>query len=128
MEKRLKQFRGVIEILYLEHLLEMANIPTKYTGLYPTVMVSSKYTHDGKESKHGPRIKISNHHGKFAPDDNFSLTVEDEPRVIGNCKLKKEHLEDAKDWIKLNKEHLHKVWHTGHDMDPVDLINGFKKL
>lgn len=124
----MNKLRESIDVLFLEHLLEMANVPTKYTGLQPTLMVSSKYAHDGKESKHGPRIKVSNIHGKYSPEDNFSLTVEDEPRVIGRCKLKSEHLEDAKDWIRLNKEHLHKVWHTGHDMDPQELIDGFKKI
>ncbi len=108
--------------------MEMANLPSKYTGRSPTVMVSTKFAHDGKVSKHAPRVKVSNVHGRFAHDDNFVVTVEHEPRVIGKCKLSGEHLDSVRDWVKLNHEHLVKVWHHGSDMDPHDVVDGVKKI
>lgn len=110
------------------NLIEMANIPSDYTGIQPTIMVSSKYGHDGKASNHSARIKVSNINGKFSPTDHFVMTIEDTPRVIGNCKLKQHQVNDISDWIKLNHSHLMNVWHNGLDMDPVDLVSKIKKI
>jgi hypothetical protein len=107
-----------------DHLLtEMANLQPEDTGIEHTVNVVSK-----GGAKHGARVKISNVPGKWAHDDNFTLTVEHEPRVIGNCKIKKEHLDNIKDWVKLNHDHLHKVWNDPGIMRAHNVINGFRKI
>jgi hypothetical protein len=130
MEVNMRNLIETIKYIWInEPLIEMANIPTKYTGLAPTVMVSSKYAHDGKESKHAARIKVSNIHGRFAHDDNFSLSIHPtDPKTTGNVKLSKEHQDNVKDWVRMNHTHLMKVWHHGMDMDPQDIIDGFKRI
>jgi hypothetical protein len=114
-----------IYILYVDnkHLLEMANMQPEETGLKPVVFISGK----GK-AKHGPRIKVSNVAGTFHPDDNFTVTAEHEPRIIGNCKLHPKHLEKVMDWVKLNHDHIHNVWHNSGTMTSREVANGFTKL
>lgn len=96
--------------------------PTR-TGLIATIHVMSR-----GGAKHGPRVKVSNVPGTFHPKDNFTITNEPDPRVIGTCKLRPQHLQDIIDWVKLNRDHISKVWDEGDDMDPEDVAAGFKKL
>lgn len=121
------RFLQFIEMIRYQHddknLYEMANMQPEDTGLLPIIHVM----HVGK-AKHGPRIKVSNINGRFHPDDNFTVTAEVEPRVIGDCKLKQEHLDDIIDWVKLNRDHIHHVWHDGDTMKPSEIENGFKKI
>ena len=104
-------------------VLEMANMQPRETGLSTIVHVMSR-----GGAKHGSRVKVSNIAGRFAHDDNFTVTAESEPRVIGRCKLKQEHLEDILDWVRLNRDHLHYVWEHGDTMTAVEVSNGFKSL
>ena len=120
------KFKDFCEHLYLSfvddrYIVEMTNLRQKNTGLHPVIHVMSK-----GGSKHGPRVKVSNIAGTFAHNDNFSITTES--RVIGKSKLHPSHLDDIKDWVQLNKEHIHNVWHNGDIMEPDDVINGFKKV
>ena len=63
----------------LEPLFEMANLRPKSTGLPMVIWVSEK-----GRSRHGPRIKICRQHGeKMDIANTASVTIEDEPRVIG---------------------------------------------
>jgi hypothetical protein len=113
-----------LEYFYDDKLLvEMANLQPKTTGVEHTINIVSR-----GGAKHGARVKVSNVAGKYAHDDNFSLTLEPEPRVVGTCKLKKEHLENIKDWVRLNHEHINKVWGDDGSMDIDDVSVGFKKL
>jgi len=116
-------FADIRWLILPQSVMEMANMRPSRTGLVATVHVMSK-----GGAKHGPRVKVSNIAGTFHHQDNFTVTVEHEPRVVGTCKLKKEHLESIVDWVKLNHDHLHKVWHHGDDMDLEDVANGFKKI
>lgn len=104
-------------------ILEMGNIQPKETGLSSIIHVMYK-----GGAKHGPRVKVSNIAGTFHHKDNFTVTAEHEPRVIGNCKLKKEHLDNIVDWVKLNHDHIYKVWHNGDTMTHEEVGKGFKKL
>lgn len=106
-----------------QYLVEMANLQPVDTGMAYTVNVVSK-----GGAKHGPRVKVSNVPGRWAFDDNFSITLEPNPRVIGNCKIKSYHLDDIKDWIKLNHDHIHKIWNDTGTMSINDVANGFTKL
>lgn len=114
-----------ISILYFDnkYLLEMANIQPHESGLKPIVFVSSK-----GGAKHGPRIKVSNIAGTFDHNDCFTLTVEHSPRIIGKCKLHPKHFEDVRDWVKLNHDHLHEVWHNGGNMSAHDVTSGLKRI
>jgi hypothetical protein len=102
---------------------EMTSVSSRYTGLGHFVWVSSK-----GGAKHGPRIKVSNTQGKFDTADNFSMSVSLEPEIrAGSCKLKTDDLESVKDWIRLNHEHLQKVWHSD-TMDSGDHLEGIQKI
>ena len=120
----MKTLTEAIEYFYDDQfLVEMANLQPSDTGIMHTINVCSK-----GGAKHGPRVKVSNVPGRYAHDDNFSLTIEPNPRVIGNCKIKPQHLDDIKDWIKLNHEHIHKVWNDDGRMSIHDVGAGLKKL
>lgn len=124
MMNNLKSLIETLVYKYLDNdLYEMANLQPKETGLKTIIHVMHK-----GGAKHGPRVKVSNIAGRFAHDDNFSVTAENEPRVVGSCKLKQEHLEEIRDWVKKHKDHLHKVWHHGDTMTSEEIAKGFGKL
>lgn len=111
-------------ILYENRLTwEIANLQPRTTGLTSIVYVSWKGA-----AKHGPRIKVSNVNGRMDPNDNFTVTIENEPRVIGKCKLKQFDLANVIDWVKLNRKHLEYIWKNGDVMDPVEIQQGFIRL
>lgn len=122
----MKRFNQLYEELKLRLddalVLEMGNMQPRDTGLQPIVHIMHK-----GGAKHGPRVKVSNIAGTYHSKDNFTVTAEHEPRVIGNCKLKKEHLDAITDWVKLNHAHLHKVWHSDQ-MSPSEVEVGFKRI
>ena len=104
-------------------LLEMANIQPSESGLLPIVHVMSR-----GGAKHSARVKVSNIVGRFAHDDNFTITAESSPRIIGKCKLKQQHLQDVIDWVKLNRDHLLHIWENGDTMTSSEISSGFIKL
>jgi hypothetical protein len=121
--KTFKQFVEDISYFLDDRLVcEMANMQPKDTGLHPIVHVMSK-----GGAKHGPRVKVSNVPGTFNPDHSFTITAEHEPRIIGKPLLSNKHVEDIKDWVKLNHDHIHKVWHDA-TMTGTEVDAGFKKL
>ena len=102
---------------------EMTAVAPRHSGLNVHVWISAK-----GRAKHGPRIKISNTLGRFDSDDNFSMTVSHNPQIVtGQAKVKQDHLETIKDWIILNHDHLHKIWHSD-TMDSHDHLDGIIKL
>lgn len=104
-------------------LYEMTNLSKRQTGLEYNVFVSGK-----GGAKHGPRVKVSNKHGKFDFDDSFSLSVDHEPKHrSGTIRIPGEHVEAIKDWIRLNHDHLHKMWKSD-TMDSEDHKDGLQKL
>lgn len=114
----------VTEYFYDNKLLgEMANIQPSESGMPRHIFVSRR-----GRAQHGPRIKVSNVPGTFSEDDSFSLTLEANPRIIGTCKLKSEHLDDLKDWIKLNHEHIKKTWDDHGIMSNEDIKAGLKRI
>ena len=81
---------------------------------------------DRGHARHDPRIKVSNIKGKWT-DDKFVVTVEHDPRVVGKCKISNDDLNDVIDWVKINLEHLSKVW-KDKDMYTEDQLAGLVKL
>lgn len=110
-------------MIFPQQVCEMANMRPQETGLTATVHVMSK-----GGAKHGPRVKVSNIAGTFHHADNFTITNEPEPRVIGTCKLKKDHLDAIIDWVKLNRDHISHVWNNGDTMSATEVESGFKRL
>lgn len=102
---------------------EEANMQPNLTGLVSTIHVMSR-----GGAKHGPRVKVSNIAGGFSHTDNFSVTIEHEPRVVGTCKIHNKHLKNVMEWVKMNHDHLHKIWNDGSMMNPMDVDSGFKHL
>ena len=121
----MKSFRQLLESMIPDQmeLFEMTAVPARLTGLQHHVWMSAK-----GNAKHGPRIKVSNTVGKFDADDNFSLSVEDNPQHrAGTIKLKTEELESVKDWVRLNKDHLIACWNSD-TMDSSDHMDGIIKI
>ncbi|KAL0029905.1 hypothetical protein WJX77_006762 [Trebouxia sp. C0004] len=85
----------------------MTNLCPKCTGLPFVVYVSTK----GKVA-HGPRIKASSKYGKKASKgDWFTITIEDQPQVIGETTgLKRCDVQMAKKWVRVNKGKLLQIW------------------
>jgi hypothetical protein len=104
-------------------LYEMTGVTSKYSGLKQHIWISPK-----GGAQHGPRIKVSNVPGTFSANDSFSVSIEDEPRVrVGTVRIKQEDLEDIKDWIRLNRDFLLKVWKSD-SMGSDEHLEGLKKL
>ena len=106
-----------------KYLYEMANMQPIETGIPYIIYVSWK-----GGVKHGPRIKVSNISGRFALDDNFTMTIDKEPRLIGKCKVPNHVYRDISDWVKLNYDHLMNIWHNGDTMTSSFISNRFKKI
>ena len=114
---------------YLEMLVEEANYSHDVTDLPHVIKVSTNLGRDGKLNVHGPRIKVSNIPGKASKDDNFSVSISDEPEVMaGEVNIHSKHLQHVKEWIRLNKDHLLNIWENGGDMLDTEWRNGFKKV
>ena len=99
-------------------LFSMTNLRPKRTGLPFVVYVSFK-----GNVPHGPRIKASNRYGEKASDgDWFTITIDDQPQVIGNSTgLKRGDVQMAKTWVQINKDELLKIWEDEIDVFDADL-------
>ena len=62
---------------------------------------------------HGPRIKVSKIRGKFDKHENFSVSVSHDPKIVAGTQgdVSSKELDDIFDWVKLNHDHLHALWH-----------------
>jgi len=100
------------------NLFFMTNLRPKRTGLSFVVYVSPK-----GNVAHGPRIKASNKYGdKASEGDWFTITIEDEPHVIGESTgLKRGDVQLAKKWVRVNKEKLLEIWEDSVDVFDADL-------
>lgn len=95
-------------------MYEMASISTKKTGLPLKIWVSTK----GK-TRHSARIKVSSLCGdKLKPDATFTITIEDDPKIIGSTgNIKTYDLEKVKDFVIMNKNALLMHWNELLDTD-----------
>jgi len=104
-------------------LVEMANLHPDETGVRPIINIVNR-----GGARHGARVKVSNVPGKFQFDDNFSVTLEDTPRVVGACKIPQNQLKDVVAWVKKNRNHLTCIWNDDGSMTNAQLFSGFVKL
>lgn len=95
-------------ILNEDLIAEMARVDPSLSGINVVIFVSSKQYVDGK---HWARIKVSNVIGKYSKDDNFSVSISKQPKVVaGKVKIKNSDLQDIFDWILLNYDVLMNYW------------------
>ena len=108
---------------FKELLSEMANIRPSKTGLNMVIYISTKF-----EVPHGPRLKVCKKHGDKFIGDTFSVTISDEPKIIG--KIGKEITSDdiisVFNFIKINQSIMLDYWNL--EIDTADLITNMKKL
>ena len=104
--------------MFKEFLCEMSNIFPDKTGLKYTVYVSVK------QGSHDPRIKIFK--GKKPQGDNFSVTIEDEPKTIGTVFVNSKELNKIYNWVKLNKKVLLKHWNF--EIDSLEMLSQLKRI
>lgn len=106
-----------------DNLFEKANVLQSYTGLPVIIWISPKM------SNHGPRIKVqSDYSKKVLSDKLFVVTIEENPKVIGDTgKVKKKDIDLVIDFVKLNSILLLDFW-NGKAIDPIKVINSIKKV
>lgn len=101
-----------------DDLFLMTKLPLQRTGLLFVVWVSLQ-----SQAARGPNIKVSNKYGdKASARDWFTITIEDQPQVIGECThLKEQDVQLAKKWVLLNKGELHRMWEDDVDVFDADI-------
>jgi len=99
-------------------LSEMANIRPKNSGLSMCIYVSDK---DNVKSQHSARIKVSKNYGdKISKNNTFSITISDNPEVVGNTgDIKEKDINELKQFIIKNKELLLNYWNLKIDIGDV---------
>jgi len=104
--KQLKPaIKEILDATNLEFLTEMANLPSKKTGLPMNIYIS-----DNSGVKHGPRIKVQTDHSpKFRKDLLVSMTIDREPKVIGRGLSGKDEVA-AREFIVRNINLLTQYW------------------
>lgn len=101
---------------------EMANL-FKNTTKLPLVI----YISDKSGVVHSPRIKVNTEYYNDYSGNTFTITVENNPRVIGDTKkIKMSDIEDIKDLVILNKEILLQYWEQ--EIDIVEFSREMKTL
>lgn len=100
------------------NLFSMTHLRPKRTGLLFVVYVSPK----GRVAC-GPRIKASSKYGEKASEgDWFTITIKDQPQVIGDATgVKRCDVQMAKKWVQVNKDELLKIWEDDVDVFDADL-------
>jgi hypothetical protein len=109
---------------YNKHVFyEMSNFRNKYTGLPMVIWIQPK---TGKE-QHYARIKVAKIYGDKISDNLFVITIEDNPKVIGDAgEIKQKDIKKAIEFIKLNKELLLDIWND--IIDPISAVEFIKKI
>ena len=114
----MKSFDEFLEEKENSDLFEMSNLWSSRTGLDEVIWVSVK------NANHGPRIKV--YQGNTLSGPNFTVTIEDEPQVIGDCFVKTKELNRIFEFIQLNKENLVKYWN--YQIDTVEMVGNIHKV
>jgi len=77
-----------------------------------------------KNAKHGPRIKIFKNNQ--AKGENFSVTIEENPKTIGKVFVNSKELDRIKEFIKVNERLLIDYWN--YSIDTTDLAINITKV
>jgi hypothetical protein len=106
-------------------LWEMARVKPANSGLPWIIFISSK---DYVQQRHWARLKVSNVKGTFSSNDNFSVSISKEPKVLaGKAKMDQAELDDIFDWIIINYEPLMKYWNDEYESD-AEVYSDLKKI
>lgn len=101
-----------------EPLYEMSNLWQARTGLDEIIWVS------GKNANHGARIKV--YKNKVPRGPNFSVTISDNPKTIGDVFVSNKELLRIYEFVKLNKELLLQYWE--YQIETYEMVNSIKKV
>ena len=103
-------------------LYEMSNVVKQRSGLPVNVWISPKM------ATHGPRIKVQRNYGNNVTDDMFSITISDNPMVIGDSgEISSNDIKKVFAFIKLNKKLLLTFWNK-EESDPVNILTNLTKV
>lgn len=117
----MKKDRDLLDIVSKNNeLYEMANLWPNDTGLPIVIWVQEK-----GYNRHGPRIKVMAKKGKMNIEQTISMTIEDEPKVVGG-QLSNEYYRVVSKWIRKNKENLILYWKQ--KISSVELFKRLKKV
>jgi len=98
----------LIETREQESLWSMAILRKFRTGLPVNVWVEEGS--ENKKRKHGNRIKFQRDRGDRPVSHNFvTMTISDEPEVIGKHELSSKEIQQLKDFVIRNKELLNRL-------------------
>lgn len=101
---------------------EMANISKTSTKLPCKIYIS-----DRLGVNHGPRIKVNADYSDKWSGKSFTITIANQPTVIGNTfKIRESDIEEIKDWVLLNKDILLQYWKE--EIDTVQFIEKMRSL
>ena len=106
-----------------EDLFPFAILVQEITGLPIVIWISSNM------GSRGPRIKAQNSYSKKVVSDGlFVVTIEDEPRVVGDPSVvKKKDVELVREFVRINKGVLLDYWNE-REIDLVKIIGKFEKV
>ena len=102
----------------------MSNVTPKRTGLPMVIYISVKY------ASHGCRLKVSQIYGnKTRFGKWFSMTVEDEPRIIGDTgDIKLKDIQLVTDFCRLNMRTILDFWDQDDCIDSGEMMDTLVKL
>lgn len=94
----------------------------KDTGLPMTVCLTTRDTDHS-----GARIKVSrNHRRKLSLDRLVSVSISDDPRLVGGARLPSQDLRLVRAWILLNRDVLLRHWNQ--DLSTEDMMAALRPL
>jgi len=104
-------------------LSEMANIRPANTGLTMCIYVSDK---ENVASNNSARLAVSKTYGdKISKSNLFTMTISDNPEVIGNTgDIKEKDIKEVKNFILRNKQSLLDYWNLTIGIG--ELLENFK--
>jgi len=101
-----------------DDLVEMAYLPSDWTGVLAHVFISTAL------GRHGPRIKIYLRKGRHQP--SASISIGPSPRILASsldeCDLKR-IAPKALEWVALNHAALTHFWFEGESLDIQDVAD-----
>lgn len=120
---------GFSDKIKQKHFIEvfaMSNLRTQSTGVDGAVIWVSSGEFQGKESQHGPRVKVMLG-SKVTPgglDKAATITLTDPPRVLGD--LPSESKKQALSFVTTNLQTLLKYWKN--EIDTAEMVEAIQKV
>lgn len=106
-----------------EDIVEMAYLPSEWTGVLAHIFISTAL------GQHGPRVKIYVKKGRSQP--SASISISPDPRVLASSlddRDLKRIAPKALEWVALNHAALTTFWFDGYDLDIQDVADFGRNL